>query len=163
MFQYQKTKTYFAQIADGFEELAKNELEALGAKQIKPAYRGIHFTAEPNVLYRINYQSRLVSRVIAPLLSFKCDDRTALYQAAKSINWSSFFSLKQTFGIFSNVSGNDKLRHSKFAALCVKDAVVDQFRDKWGERPNVDTKSRPPLAWIRRAVPCTNAVTAKRR
>lgn len=146
MFQYQKTKTYFAQIADGFEELARNELESLGATQIKPAYRGIHFRAEPQVLYRINYQSRMVSRVIAPLLSFKCDDRSALYQAAKSINWSSFFSLKQTFGIFSNVSGNDQLRHSKFAALCVKDAVVDQFRERWGERPNVN-KSDPDV-WI---------------
>lgn len=146
MLQYQKTKTYFAQIADGFEELAGNELAMLGATQIKPAFRGIHFAAEPDVMYRINYQSRLVSRVLAPLLSFKCDDRTALYQAAMSIHWSSFFSLKQTFGVFSNVSGNDQLRHSKFAALCVKDAVVDQFRQRLGTRPNVD-KSDPDV-WI---------------
>ncbi len=146
MFQYQKTKTYFAQIADGFEQLAQDELRSLGAKAIKLAFRGIHFTADAAALYRINYQSRLISRILAPLVSFPCPDRTALYQTAKSINWETIFSLRQTFGIFSNVSGNDKLRHSKFAALCVKDAIVDQFREREGQRPNVD-KSDPDV-WI---------------
>ncbi|MGD8834883.1 MAG: THUMP domain-containing protein [Desulfobacteraceae bacterium] len=146
MFQYQQTKTYFAQISDGLETLAQNELETLGATKVHPAYRGVYFTASPDLLYGINYQSRLISRILAPLRSFKCADRTDLYQAAKSINWDSIFSLGQTFGIFSNVSGNDNLRHSKFAALCVKDAVVDQFRERCGERPNVD-KTNPDV-WI---------------
>ena len=146
MYLYQKNRTYFAQIADGFETLARDELETLGATQIKSAYRGLHFQADPAGLYRVNYQSRLVSRVLAPLIAFKCEDRSALYQAAKSIDWSNFFALEQTFGIFSNVSGNDKLRHSKFAALCVKDAIADQFRDGCGQRPNVD-KSDPDI-WI---------------
>ena len=146
MYQYQKNRTYFAQIADGFETLARKELESLGATQIKTAYRGLYFQADPAGLYRINYQSRLVSRILAPLIAFKCDDRSALYQRAKSIDWSRFFDIEQTFGIFSNVSGNEKLRHSKFAALCVKDAIADQFRERSGQRPNVD-KSDPDV-WI---------------
>lgn len=146
MYPYQKNRTYFAQIADGFETLARSELERLGATQIKSAFRGLHFQADQAGLYRINYLSRLVSRVLAPLMAFKCEDRSALYQRAKSIDWSKFFGLEQTFGIFSNVSGNDKLRHSKFAALCVKDAIADQFRERCGERPNVD-KSEPDV-WI---------------
>jgi len=155
MFLYQQTKTYFAQIADGFEDLARDELLSLGATSIKPAYRGIRFSAEPAVLYRINYQSRLVSRVLAPLSSFKCEDRHALYQAAKSISWDAFFKCPQTFGIFSNVSGNPQLRHSKFAALCVKDAIADQFRERTGKRPDVD-KSNPDV-WIHLRVNKTQA------
>jgi len=146
MYLYQKNRTYFAQIADGFEAIARNELESLGATQIKTAFRGLHFQADPAGLYRINYQSRLVSRVLAPLVAFKCEDRSALYQKAKSIDWSRFFALEQTFGIFSNVSGNDKLRHSKFAALCVKDAIADQFRERCGQRPNVDKTD--PDVWV---------------
>ncbi|MEJ2154611.1 MAG: THUMP domain-containing protein [Desulfobacteraceae bacterium] len=146
MFQYQKTRTYFAQIADGFEELTRKELEALGATQIKHAFRGLHFRADAAGLYRINYQSRLVSRVLAPLISFNCRDRSDLYQTAKTIDWSTLFTLRQTFGIFSNVSGNEKLRHSKFAALCVKDAIADRFREQSGERPNVDKTD--PDVWI---------------
>ncbi len=146
MYPYQKDRTYFAQIADGFEALARKELETLGAEQIKSAYRGLYFKADPAALYRVNYQSRLVSRVLAPLAAFKCEDRSALYQAARSIDWRRFFTLDQTFGVFSNVSGNEKLRHSKFAALCVKDAIVDQFRERSDRRPNVD-KSEPDV-WI---------------
>jgi putative N6-adenine-specific DNA methylase len=146
MFLYQQSHAYFAQIADGFEALAQKELEALGATAVKPAYRGIHFCADPEALYRINYHCRMVSRVLAPLLSFRCKDRRALYREAKTINWSALFSVAQTFGIFANVSDNEQLRHSKFAALCLKDAVADQFRDRLGKRPNVD-KTDPDI-WI---------------
>jgi putative N6-adenine-specific DNA methylase len=156
MFQYQKTGTYFAQIADGFEELARKELAALGATQIKSAFRGLHFRTDAAGLYGINYQSRLVSRVLAPLISFKCEDRTALYQAAKSVDWGALFTIRQTFGIFSNVSGNEKLRHSKFAALCVKDAIADRFRDASGERPDVDKTD--PDVWIHLLVSRKHAV-----
>lgn len=146
MFQYQQTRTYFAQIADGFETLAQKELQELGATEVKPAYRGIHFCADAKALYRINYHARMVSRVLAPLVSFRCKDRKDLYREAQTINWRTLFSVKHTFGIFANVSDNDQLRHSKFAALCLKDAIVDQFRDGLGNRPNVD-KANPDL-WI---------------
>ena len=146
MYQYQKSKTYFAQIADGFEELALDELKRLGADTVEPAYRGIRFSARPEALYRINYQSRLVSRVLAPMVSFRCRNRDDLYREARSVDWPGLFSLEDTFGIFANVSDNENLRHSKFAALCLKDAVADQFRKRMGKRPYVD-KTRPDL-WI---------------
>ncbi len=146
MYLYQQTKTYFAQIADGFEALAQNELQNLGADRVEPAYRGIRFSAKPAALYNINYQSRLVSRVLAPMISFKCRDRNALYHQAQTIHWPDLFSVGHTFGIFANVSGNENLRHSKFAALCLKDAVVDQFRQRMGRRPNVDKTD--PDVWI---------------
>lgn len=146
MFQYQKDPTYFAQIADGFEALAVQELETWGARRVRPAYRGIHFRADAPTLYRINYHAKMVSRILAPLIAFRCRDRKALYNTAKTIEWGQLFCVDQTFGIFSNVSGNDQLRHSKFAALCLKDAIVDQFRDRLGKRPNVDKKY--PDVWI---------------
>jgi putative N6-adenine-specific DNA methylase len=158
MFQYQQTNTYFAQIADGFEQLVQDELRALGAKEVKPVFRGVYFTAETATLYRVNYQSRLISRVLAPLLAFPCPDRNALYHKAKSISWDMLLTERQTFGIFSNVSGNDKLRHSKFAALCVKDAIVDQFRERTGSRPNVD-KTQPDV-WIHLLVDNERAVVS---
>jgi putative N6-adenine-specific DNA methylase len=146
MFLYQERQTYFAQIAEGFDELVQAELDALGATQIRPAHRGMHFSADPQTLYRINYESRLISRILAPLAAFPCRDRDDLYRGAKEIPWHSLLSLPQTFGVLANVSNNDQLRHSKFAALCLKDAVVDQFRERYGDRPNVDRIS--PDVWI---------------
>ena len=146
LFLYQKNNRYFAQIPRGFENIAEKELKLLGATQLKNEFRGIHFSADQADIYKINYNARLLTRVLAPLITFTCRNRDDLYRAGKSVDWTTFFSLKNTFGIFANVSGNDNIRHSKFAALCLKDAVVDLFRDKYGSRPNVDGKT--PDIWL---------------
>lgn len=145
-FQYQTDRRYFAQLAQGFEEPATKELLALGATRIESAYRGLYFSADSAVLYTINYQSRFLSRVLAPLISFRCKDRDELYRATREIDWPALFSLDETFGIFANITGNRKLVHSKFAALCVKDGIVDTFRDRLRRRPNVDTNT--PDIWF---------------
>jgi len=145
-FEYQRSKQYFAQVPAGLEEIAAGELADLGAGGVRPDRRGIYFTAGRSALYRINYRARLVTRVLAPLLSFRCRDRDDLYRAGASIPWDEIFSSRQTFGMFANVSGNAQLRNSHFAALCVKDAVVDVFRSRHGERPNVD-RQQPDL-WL---------------
>jgi len=145
-FQYQQTHTYFCQTPGGLETLAAGELKDLGCRDIKKARRGLYFTADPATLYKVNYQARLVTRVLAPLASCQCSDRDDLYRAARSINWGASFTVHNTFGIFANVSGNPNLRHSKFAALCLKDGLADHFRDRFGKRPNVDR--REPDVWL---------------
>ena len=127
-FQYQETQRYFAQLAEGFEDPAAQELTALGATDIQPAFRGLHFKADLATVYRANYQARLVTRILAPLVSFRCKDRDDLYREARAIDWSDLFPVDHTFGIFANVTGNRNLTHSKFAALCLKDAVADGFK-----------------------------------
>ena len=91
MFKYQKDKTYFAQISEGVDTIAAVELDALGATQIQPGYRGFHFSADPGTLYRVNYLSRLLSRVLAPLHTFSCRDRDDLYRAGRSVEWHRIF------------------------------------------------------------------------
>ncbi len=146
MFVYQKSRRFFAQVGSGFESIAAMELSHIGARKIEPGFRGFYFSADPAVLYSINYQSRLVSHVLAPLVSFQCRDREDLYREGKKIDWPSIFSPDHTFGIVANVSSNEKLRHSKFAALCLKDSVADLFRSRYGKRPDVDSLN--PDVWI---------------
>jgi putative N6-adenine-specific DNA methylase len=146
MFKYQKTKRYFAQFAEGLDTLACEELGKLGARQIEPGIRGLHFSADRTALYRINYEARLVTRVLAPLVSFDCRDRDDLYRTGRSIDWAAFFSVYNTFAILSNVSKNAKISHSNFASLCLKDAVADFFTSQFGRRPNVD-KTNPDV-WL---------------
>ena len=146
LFYYQKTKQYIAQAAGGFEPLAEAELKALGAFQIMSGFRCVYFSAEPQDLYRINYKSRLITRVLAPLVKFTCNHQNDIYLAGKSIDWEALFSISNTFGIFANVSGNNNIRNSQFAALRLKDAIVDTFRASSGKRPNVDTQS--PDVWF---------------
>jgi putative N6-adenine-specific DNA methylase len=145
-FIYEKTDRFFAQVPDGVETLAIEELEQIGARQIEPDFRGVRFTATLEGLYRINYTARLLTRVLAPLASFPCRNRDDLYKGGKQINWKRLLSLKKTFGIFSTGANNPNLRNSKFAALCLKDAVADYFRESTGKRPNVH-KTNPDV-WL---------------
>lgn len=142
---YQQQARYFAQIAGGLEEEGQKELTALGATRVEKGYRGVYFTGTPAQMYGINYMSRLVTRILAPLVSFDCHNPKYLYRKAKEIPWRDFLQQGQTFAVGASVS-NSKIRHSKYAALCVKDAVVDQFRERTGERPSID-RYHPDL-WI---------------
>ena len=139
MFSYQKSGRYFGQIAEGLEDLGKKELQELGARDIKPIYRGYYFSADKAALYRINYCSRLLSRILAPLIRFDCHSDKYLYRTAAKINWPSFLDLQKTFAVQANVS-HSKITHSQYASLRLKDAIVDVFREKAGKRPNVDTR-----------------------
>ncbi|WP_419664034.1 RlmKL: ribosomal RNA large subunit methyltransferase fusion protein [Desulfosarcina variabilis str. Montpellier] len=145
MAQHQKQSDYFAQIADGLETMGANELSDLGATGLHPVRRGIHFKADRQTLYRVNYCTRLCTRILAPIRSFHCPDAKAIYRAAQKIDWSRYFRVDQTFAVFASTAGS-RVPHSQFAGLTLKDAVVDQYRDAFGRRPSVDTRN--PDLWI---------------
>jgi putative N6-adenine-specific DNA methylase len=67
MFDYQKDNKYFAQVSGKMETLCEEELIRLGAVNTKIDYMGVHFEADDTAIYRINYTSRLISRILAPL------------------------------------------------------------------------------------------------
>ena len=140
VYQYQKDSRYFAQIADSLKEAGADELSELGAEDVRPEFSGIHFSADKSTLYRINYLTRLVSRVLAPLISYACHDTDTLYQKAREIKWEDFFGKGNTFAVSGNVS-DSVISHSKYAALCLKDAVADYFKEKTGQRPDVSVKN----------------------
>lgn len=145
MYTYQKTSIYFAQHADGMTRLVAKELRELSATRIKPAFRGTFFKASPEDLYRINYHTQLISRILAQIITFDCHSDKYLYNTAKKIKWQDFMSVDSTFAVFSTVSESN-IDHSKYAALRLKDAIVDYFRDECGDRPNIDTRN--PDVWI---------------
>jgi len=138
-YQYQKDCRYFAQVADGLKKAGAEELSEIGAKDVSPEFSGIHFRADKSTLYRINYLSRFISRCLAPLKSFACSDTDTLYQKAKQIGWEDFFTEGRTFAVSGNVS-NSAITHSKYAALRLKDAVADYFKEKTGLRPDVSVR-----------------------
>jgi len=140
VYQYQKDGRYFAQIADSLKEAGARELVEFGADDVRLEFSGIHFKAEKSTLYRINYLTRLLSRCLAPLISFACPDTDTLYQKAKQIRWEDFFGRGSTFAVSANVS-DSAITHSKYAALRLKDAVADYFKDNTGRRPDVSVRN----------------------
>ena len=139
MYEYRKHATYFAQCGRGLEEMLAAELLELGASRSKPVFRGAGFNAAPEALYRIVYGTRLASRILAPLRTFDCHSDKYLYETALKLDWSALLTLETTFAITAQVSQSN-IKHSQFAAQKLKDAIVDQFRDRTGRRPSVERR-----------------------
>ena len=129
---------YFATCPKGLEYLLRDELVALGAADVREALAGVYFAGELDIAYRACLWSRLASRILLPLAEFDAADGEALYDGMQSIDWSEHMAAHATFSIDA-VTAQSKLTHSQFVALRAKDAIVDQFRQRGGTRPDVDT------------------------
>ena len=138
-YLYQEHHQFFAQHAGGAEEAAASELEEPGARSLKQGHLGYYFEADSEILYRLVYMTRISTRILAPLIHFNCHSTNYLYKTAQQINWTDFLTLTKTFAITANTA-DSQLRNSNYAAQVLKDAIVDQFRDAFGERPNVNTR-----------------------
>ncbi|MDE1886235.1 MAG: bifunctional 23S rRNA (guanine(2069)-N(7))-methyltransferase RlmK/23S rRNA (guanine(2445)-N(2))-methyltransferase RlmL [Xanthomonadaceae bacterium] len=133
-------KSFFATCPKGLEYLLVDELKTLGAADVREALAGVHFTGELDVGYRACLWSRLASRVLMTLAEFDVPDADALYAGARAIGWSEHLGLTTSFAVDA-VGATPGVTHSQYAALRVKDAIVDAFREATGERPNVDTEN----------------------
>ncbi len=138
MFDFQSGAPFFAQAPGMMEEMCEQELKELGAESTKTTYRGVYFKSDLKTLYRINYSARMISRVLAPLTGFFCRSTDVLIEKARKIAWEEIFSLNQTFSITASVS-KSQITNSLYASQCLKDGIVDHFRDIYGKRPDVDT------------------------
>ncbi|OQX80092.1 MAG: hypothetical protein B6D61_02445, partial [Bacteroidetes bacterium 4484_249] len=96
------------------------------------------------LMYEANYLCRTALRVIKPIATFKAFDEDQLYNEIGKINWSEYMGLNNTFSI-DGITSYSNITHSKYLALKTKDAIVDQFREKFGKRPSVN-KDYPDLS-----------------
>lgn len=131
---------FFATSAKGVEPILTKELMELGIDNLKTASGGVQFEGSMETLYRANLWLRTANRVLMQLAVFPCPTPQALYQNARQIRWSEWISAEQTLAVDCNCR-NSAITHSHFAALKIKDAVVDQIRDNTGRRPNVNTRN----------------------
>lgn len=124
----------------GLEQSLADEIRNLGGEEIEIGKRAVFFTGDKKTLYRINYESRLSLTVLVPVFNFEAKTTDDIYAGTKRINWEDFLSVQTTFSIQTTVN-SEIFNHSRYVALKVKDAIVDQFREKYNERPSVDTEN----------------------
>ena len=129
---------YFATVARGLETLATQELEELGAHSVEPGFCGAAFKGDRALLYRVNLWARLPFRILMKLHEFPCQDARELYRGIQTIDWSNYLTPELTLAVKAT-GKTDRLNHTHFTALQVKNAIVDQQMQQFGERSDVDT------------------------
>jgi 23S rRNA (guanine2445-N2)-methyltransferase / 23S rRNA (guanine2069-N7)-methyltransferase len=127
----------FVTAAPGTADLLAAELQALGVADAREAFGGVEGSATLGEAYRACLWSRVGLRVLWQVAETPASSADELYEGIRGVDWSAHMGESDTLAVdFSgSVTGID---NSQFGALRVKDAIVDRFREKTGERPSVD-------------------------
>ena len=134
--------SFFMPCPAGVEALLARELvtilgqepAGLGCRRAGVAWRGTWLQ-----MMQVNLHSRLAQRVLVQLSDTPYRQEQDIYEAARQVPWERWFTPRQTFKI-DITAQHSPLKSLNFAALRVKDAVADHFRDRRGERPSVEVK-----------------------
>jgi len=131
-------KTFF-----GFEEILAKELQMLGAQDVEQGVRMVSFMGDKGFMYKANIALRTALKILKPIYGFRAFNEQSLYKGIQGIDWSQYLNPNQSFVVDVTLH-SEQFNHSQFVALKTKDAIVDQFRDRYGKRPDVD-KDYPDL------------------
>ncbi|MFN8325177.1 MAG: class I SAM-dependent RNA methyltransferase [Flavobacteriaceae bacterium] len=131
-------KTFF-----GFEEILAKELQQLGAQDVTIGTRAVSFKGDKGFMYKANLSLRTALKILKPIYNFRAFNEQSLYKGIQGVDWSKYLNANQTFVIDTTIH-SDNFKHSQFVSQKAKDAIVDQFREKFGQRPSVE-KDFPDL------------------
>ena len=129
-----------AKTLQGLENILAEELTRLGANNIEIGRRMVSFTGDLEMMYRANVQLRTAIRILKPIKHFRAKTADEVYDAVKAVDWTQYLTNRTTFAVDSVVYSSE-FRHSKMVAYKVKDAIVDQMRERTGDRPNIRLKN----------------------
>ncbi len=140
MSDQSSTQKFFATCPLGVADLLAAELKLFGAVRAREMKAGVEFEGTLEVAYRACLWSRVANRILLPIAQVAAHDANAMYQGLQRIDWSQHLSPNGTLAV--DFQGTSKgITHTQFGALKTKDAIVDQFRERFGERPSVDVQT----------------------
>ena len=99
---------------------------------------GVRVEATWSEMMKLNLHVRLAQRVLIQLADQPYQTEVDVYAAAYDVKWGEWFTPRQRFRV-DVTAQHCPLKSLNFAALRVKDGVVDQLRAVFGARPDVDT------------------------
>ncbi|OGA73701.1 MAG: DNA methylase [Betaproteobacteria bacterium RIFCSPLOWO2_12_FULL_65_14] len=138
-----RSERFFASAPRGLEALLSSEIASLGGNDATVVPGGVSFSGDWPACYRVNFWSRIASRVLWRVGEFDYKSEHDVYAAVKAIDWLAHFTVERTLRV--NVTAQKSpLKSLEFATLRIKDAVCDRFREKTGRRPSVD-RARPDV------------------
>lgn len=158
----------------GLEDILAQELMELGANNVEKGRRMVSFTGDKALMYRANFALRTAIRILKPIRHFRAKSADQVYDNIKEIDWSEYIGEGKTFTVDSVVY-SDEFSNSRFVTYKVKDAIVDQFRERTGKRPNISVadadvrlnihiaEDRQPFRLTQAASRCTGGAIVRRR
>ena len=127
----------------GLEAVLAEEVRAAGGTEVSVGRRVVTARGNMDTVYRSNLQLRTALRVLINVDNFRVRHEQDLYDRLRATNWRQYLMPEGTL-LVDVIDAQRFFRNAHFIAQLTKDAVVDQFRDKYGTRPGVD-RNHPDL------------------
>ncbi len=127
----------------GLESVLYEEVVALFGGKIEKLNRGILFYGDLEAVYKANLMLRTAVKVLVQIVEFTANNKEKLYAESKKIDWGKYFTVYQSFAI-EGIGQSKYFNSRQFVSLVLKDAIADQFREKYSHRPNV-AKQNPEI------------------
>lgn len=134
-----KTRWYFATCPRGLETVLEHEIRHREPNEVNARVGGVAFRSDVATAYTVLLWSRVAGRVLEELERGKIDSAADVYKVTQRIDWQRLIEPGQTFAV-TGLGRSHQIDNTHFAALKVKDALVDQIREATGARPDVDTE-----------------------
>jgi len=141
---------FFAMTSRGLGEALEQELKELGLEKVLKGPGGVYFEGNWAACYRANLRSRIATRILLPILDFPAYKPEELYHNVLKHDFTKYIPVTGKIAVDASVRDSGQFRDQRFVAMKIKDAIVDQFREKFESRPDVDT-DLPDLKVVARA------------
>jgi 23S rRNA G2445 N2-methylase RlmL len=113
----------------------QKEVMVLGFTPERIFKTGVELQGTLKDCIKLNLNLRCASQVLFSVKEFTAVNADALYKTLLDFEWENIIAPDGYFSITSNVD-NETITNNLFANVKVKDAIVDRFRNKTGQRPN---------------------------
>lgn len=130
---------FFASTPKGLADALEIELKDMGLNVLEKTMAGCLFESNWEGCYRANLHSRLASRVLKPILDFSAYDADQVYGNIRRHDFTKYIKPTQTLTVDASLK-DCRIHDQRFLAMKVKDAIVDQFREKFDIRPDVSNR-----------------------
>jgi 23S rRNA G2445 N2-methylase RlmL len=113
----------------------QKEVMALGFTPERIFKTGVELQGTLQDCIKLNLNLRCASQILFSVKEFTAVNADDLYKTLLDFEWENIITPDGYFSITSNVD-NETITNNLFANVKVKDAIVDRFRNKTGQRPN---------------------------
>jgi len=120
------------------ENALKRELDQLSIPVVKMGRGFVEVKHHLEIAYRLVMWTRVANRVLMPIATFPVLDGDQFYESMKSVAWEDWCEASCSLAIQWTLSSGN--HHGQFFMYRLKDAICDRFREKFSERPSVDTE-----------------------
>ena len=140
---------FVALTSQGLGEALASEAKALKLKVLKTSKAQITFDSNWRGCYRANLCLRSATRILLSILDFPAYNEEELYNNIRKHDFTKYIRADQTICVHASVSQSPSFDNSNFVNQKVKDAIADQFREKFGQRPSVEKKNADLNIYLR--------------